>query len=138
MYLYSLEPPPRAPRASLATIVQGAAVFASGCASCHDNAASFAGRPIPHKRVGTDPALATGQARGTGTYRVAPLVDVVNAAPYLHHGAIASLSELLSTDRLAPDYRAGRLGPGPIPGHTFGTDLSDADRTALISFLEIL
>jgi hypothetical protein len=137
MYLYSLEPPPRPAKGSLAQIVQGAGVFAAGCATCHDNPA-YAGRPIPHQRVGTDPALATGQARGTGTYRIAPLLDVINAGPYLHHGAVASLTELLSKARLSPDYKAGRLGPGAIPGHPFGTELSDEDRGALISFLEIL
>ena len=77
------------------------------------------------------------QARGTGTYRIAPLVDVANAAPYLHHGAVRDLDELLSPKRLAADFE-GRLGKGAIPGHTFGTDLAADDRAALISFLSIL
>jgi hypothetical protein len=138
IYLYTLEPPPRSPRGSFAQLVRGAGVFASeGCRACHTSPA-YSGRAIAHERVGTDPALATGHGRGTGNFRVAPLLDVGNAAPYLHHGAVASLGELLSSARLAPDYRAGRLGPGPIPGHTFGTTLPDDDRAALIAFLEIL
>ncbi len=136
IYLYTLRPPPRTPQASFAQLARGAGLFATGCAKCHDNAA-YAGRPIEHVRVGTDPALATGQARGTGRYRVAPLVDVVHAAPYLHHGAVRDLNELLTKPRLAADFE-GRLGRGPIPGHTFGTELSDSDRADLISFLEIL
>jgi hypothetical protein len=138
VYLYTLSPPPPpSPRGSFAQLVRGAGVFSShGCANCHDSVA-YAGRPIPHKRVGTDPALATGQARGTGNYRIAPLLDVAHAAPYLHHGAVRDLDELLSPKRLAADFD-GKLGKGPIPGHTFGTDLADDDRAALISFLEIL
>jgi hypothetical protein len=136
MYLYSLTPPAPAPRAGLAELVRGASLFATGCTKCHDNPA-YAGRPIPHIRVGTDPALASGQARGTGNYRVAPLLDVANAGPYLHHGAVSTLDELLSTKRIAADY-VGRLGPGAIPGHTFGSELADDEKRALISFLEIL
>lgn len=137
IYLYSLRPPPRSPHGTFAQLVRGAGLFASeGCAKCHDNVI-YAGRAIEHKRVGTDPALATGQARGTGRYRIAPLIDVVHAGPYLHHGAVRDLDELLSAKRLAADFD-GRLGKGPIPGHTFGTTLADDDRAALISFLEIL
>jgi mono/diheme cytochrome c family protein len=136
IYLYSLRPPARTTQASFAQLVRGAGVFSSQCTSCHDNVA-YAGRPIEHKRVGTDPALATGQARGTGRYRIAPLIDVANAAPYLHHGAVRDLDELLSSKRLAADFD-GRLGKGAIPGHTFGTDLAADDRAALISFLGIL
>jgi len=137
MYLYSLEPPAPKVRGSFAQLVRGASLFATACRSCHDNAA-YAGKAIPAKKVGTDPSLATGQARGTGHYRIAPLLDVANAAPYLHHGPVTSLDELLSPARLAPDYRGGRLGPGAIPGHAFGTELAAPDRAALIAFLEIL
>ena len=54
------------------------------------------------------------------------------------HGNAASLDELLSDDRLAPDYARGRLGPGPIPGHRAGTELPAASRVALIAFLDTL
>jgi len=137
MYLYALTPPPPTTHAELSTLVRGAAVFAASCRGCHESPA-YSGRAIAAARVGTDPALARGQARGTGTYRVAPLLDVAHAAPYLHHGAIRSLDELLSTARLAADYRGGRLGPGAIPGHTAGTELAAQDRAALVAFLEIL
>ncbi len=137
MYLYSLAPPPRTTTSDLPTLVRGAAVFATSCSTCHDSAA-YSGRLVPAARMGTDPALARGQARGTGNYRVAPLLDVANAAPYLHHGAISSLAELLSPERLDAGYRGGRLGPGAIPGHTMGTELASRDRAALIAFLEIL
>ncbi|MEO8700193.1 MAG: c-type cytochrome [Kofleriaceae bacterium] len=131
MYVYSLAPPPRAAPASPA----GAALFATHCAGCHANAA-YGGRPIAVATIGTNPALATSRGRGTGTYRVPPLLAVAAGAPYLHDGSVASLQELLSPERLAPGYRS-RFG-GPIPGHTAGTNLGAADRGALIAYLETL
>jgi cytochrome c2 len=137
MYLYSLAPPPPSTNADLADLLRGAALFATGCRSCHDSPA-YSGKAIAANTVGTDPALAFGQARGTGNYRVAPLLDVANAGPYLHQGAVGTLDELFSPARLSPQYRGGPLGPGPIAGHTPGTQLDAADRSALIAFLEIL
>lgn len=131
MYVYSLGPAPR----DVSSSSRGAVVFAEACGHCHSNP-SYGGRVIAASDVGTDPALATGRGRGTGTYRVPPLVRVASGAPYLHDGSVGSLEELLSADRLEPDYRGGRLGPGPIPGHTAGVDLGQDDRAALITFLE--
>ncbi|HEU0035037.1 MAG TPA: hypothetical protein VFQ53_30635 [Kofleriaceae bacterium] len=140
MYLYSLRPPAD-PNASttaddFAQLARGAAWFASTCQHCHATAA-YSGRPILASTVGTDPALANGQARGTGTYRVAPLLDVAHAAPYLHDGRVRSLDELLSPARFAPTFH-GRLGIGRIAGHSYGTTLPPRDRAALIEFLQIL
>lgn len=128
MYVYSLEPPPaRAPSPADATLAtRGASLFARHCAGCHANEV-HGGRPVEAARVGTDPALANGHARGTGTYRVPALVRVADAAPYLHHGVVASLEELLSPARVAK-----------IPGHTFGTELAAPERAALITFLRTL
>jgi cytochrome c5 len=138
MYVYSLAPPAAIPSASLSPqIARGGAVFSARCDGCHANAAR-GGRVIAAAVIGTNPALAVGRGRGTGGYRVPPLVRVRDGAPYLHDGAVASLDELLSPARLEPGYTAGRLGPGPIPGHRAGTDLTAADRTALIAFLETL
>ena len=136
MFLYSLEPPPR-PATDPAQVTRGSELFAVHCRGCHSNK-SYGGEPMQVAKVGTDPALADGQARGTGNYRPPPLVRVAGGAPYLHHGAIRSLDELLSPARLAADYRGGRLGPGAIPGHRAGTELAAPDRAALIAFLETL
>ncbi len=133
MYVYSLEPATNAsPQRT-----RGREVFDEFCSRCHANAA-YGGRMIAAAVIGTDPALATGRGRGTGGYRVPPLIRVRDGAPYLHDGSVASLDELLSAARLEPGYRAGRLGPGPIPGHLAGTELNPADRAALITFLETL
>ena len=120
MYLYSLSPPP----SHAAPSPRGAELFAEHCARCHANAA-FGGNPIAATTIGTDPALATGRGRGTGKYRVPTLLGVRDGAPYLHHGAVGSLAELLSPDRREPGHRAG-------------TELAPADREALIAFLETL
>ncbi|MGE0402900.1 MAG: c-type cytochrome [Kofleriaceae bacterium] len=120
MYIYSLKPPAKPAVAQ----TKGAALFAENCARCHANAA-YGGNTVSATSIGTDPALATGKGRGTGKYRVPTLLDVKNGAPYLHHGAVASLDELLSPDR-------------EEPGHKPGTKLSADDRAALIAFLETL
>ncbi len=136
MYIYSLTPPATVTSPS-PQLARGEVLFSEHCGGCHANPAR-GGRVIPAAVIGTNPALALGRGRGTGGYRVPPLVQVRDGAPYLHDGSVASLDELLSPARLDAMYRAGRLGPGPIPGHRAGTDLSPADRAALITFLKTL
>jgi Cytochrome c len=133
MYVYSLEPPAR-PRPAAA---RGAAVFGEHCGHCHENQ-GYGGRVVPAANIGTHPALATGRGRGTGTYRIAPLIRVAAGAPYLHDGSVVSLEELLSPARLRADYTAGRLGRGPIPGHPAGTELDADDRRALLEYLQTI
>jgi len=123
MYVYSLTPPVRE-RVASAEVTRGESVFAARCKQCHANAA-YGGATVAAATIGTDPALATGRGRGTGRYRVPTLLDVKDGAPYLHHGKIASLPELLSPARAEP-------------GHLPGTDLDDADKAALIAYLETL
>ncbi len=120
MFIYSLSPPGSAAASS----PRGAALFDEHCARCHANAAR-GGSPIAAATIGTDPALATGRGRGTGKYRVPTLLGIRNGAPYLHDGTVSSLAELLSPGRRAP-------------GHLAGTSLAQADRDALIAFLETL
>ncbi len=127
MYLYTLEPPGRGRPAS--SVAQGRALFAEHCASCHANAA-YGGGLVAAERIGTHGALAAGRGRGTGHYRVPALLDVSRGAPYLHHGAVASLEDLLSAERLR--------GPAVARGHRAGTDLEAGDRAALIAFLRTL
>ena len=138
MYVYSLAPPPRAPSSSPGSqLARGRVVFAEKCGRCHANEA-YGGRVIAAATIGTDRELAVGRGRGTGGYRVPPLLAVGDGAPYLHDGSVASLEELLSPDRLGGDYEGGELGPGPILGHTAGTELVPADRQALLAFLQTL
>jgi hypothetical protein len=139
MYLYALVPPPAratAP-AEVETVAAGAALFDAHCRLCHASAIG-GGDPVPVGQVGTEPSLANGRARGTGAYRVAPLVRVADAAPYLHDGTVPTLEVLFSSARLAPDFAGGARGPGPIKGHLYGIDLPEADRAALVRYLESL
>ena len=137
MYVYSLRPPERASVAMSPASQRGGSLFAAHCKRCHSNP-SHGGEPMPASRVGTDPMLAFGRARGTGLYRPSPLLRVADAGPYLHQGTVASLDDLLSADRLAPSFDRGARGPGAIAGHTYGTELGDADRRAIVTFLETL
>ena len=136
MFVYSLSPPAH-PTEPTPSVARGEAVFSAHCRRCHSNAA-YGGAPIAAATIGTDPRLATGGGRGTGSYRAPPLLAVRDGAPYLHQGAVSSLAELLDPARLEASYTAGRLGPGPIAGHRAGTELSSADREALLAFLATL
>jgi cytochrome c5 len=137
MYLYALEPPPARPVADAAVVARGAALFDAHCRLCHASAI-LGGAPIPAAQVGTDPALAHGRARGTGRYRVAPLVRVADGAPYLHDGTVPTLDLLLSSARLDPGFTGGARGPGPVRGHLYGLDLPADERAALLRYLESL
>jgi mono/diheme cytochrome c family protein len=137
MFVGELEPPPRAAAMRSAAADHGATLFASHCAQCH-HGASKGGTAIDAAAVGTDRALADSRARGTGKLRVAPLVAVAGAAPYFHDGSAASLAAVLDPARLADGYTAGVRGPGPIPGHRFGTELVASDRAALVAYLATL
>jgi len=134
MYLYSLEAPRSAERPADSG---GAELFEQHCSTCHSNAA-YGGAPVDAAWVGTDPRLARGEARGTGKYRPPALLNVVDAAPYLHDGSVPSLEDLLSRERFDPSYARGTLGPGPVGGHAFGIDLPPAQRAQLLDWLRSL
>jgi len=136
-FLYSLKPPPAAPAADPVAAQRGEALFAAHCASCHSNGA-WGGDLVRADAVGTDRALADGAARGTGRYRPAALIRVAGAAPYFHDGSVAALDDVLSPARLDPSFRGGSLGPGPVRGHRYGTDLAAAERAAIVAYLRTL
>lgn len=136
MFLYSLEAP-QPETAPGAQARRGKVLFEAHCDRCHGDATG-SGKPVLARRVGTDPALANGHARGTGLYRPAPLVDVAHAAPYLHNGDVATLQDLLNPTRLTAAFTDGLHGPGPVPGHAFGTQLPPNDRAALVAWLHTL
>lgn len=120
LYLYSLTPPP----IHATPEPEGARLFERHCGECHSDAVR-SGEPVAVLRVGTDPELGLGTARGTGAYRPSPLIRVDDSAPYLHHGAIASLEMLLD-----PERDSG--------GHYYGRDLDSTARQALIRYLRTL
>jgi len=78
-------------------------------------------------------------------YRVADLRGAWATAPYLHNGSVPTLEALLTPPEARPSTfdRHGftvdttRAGNGN-EGHDFGTDLSEADRAALVAYLRTL
>lgn len=132
MFVESLEVPSEAPREH-----PGRPLFEAQCARCHASPVR-GGDLVSSVTVGTDSALSMGKARGTGYLRTPALLRVRRSAPFLHHGAVRSIRELLSPERLSPDYHGGVNGDGPVPGHTYGTDLSPADRASLTAYVEAL
>ena len=117
-YLWSLgEAERKAP-----TNTRGAALFERECATCHGAADS-----VPLAMVGTDPAAGESSMRGTGDYRVPSLYRVGTRSQYLHQGKVGSLEELFDPAR-----------PTRVRGHLYGTNLSAADRAALIEYLQEL
>jgi len=139
MFLYSLSPPKpqEAAGGEASAVTRGQALFRGHCKKCHSNEA-FGGPPVSAERIGTDRSLAFGGARGTGKYRPPALLRVAAAAPYFHHGAVPTLDDVLSPERLEPSYAKGSLGKGAVPGHVYGTDLPREDRSALVAYLRTL
>lgn len=136
MYLYSLEPAPRQPPTFTAAHRRGRALFEAHCSDCHSNDAG-GGQTVRAAEVGTHPGLANGVARGTGRYRPASLIRVADAGPYFHHGAVGELEEVLSPERLEDGYEGPR-GPGAVPGHEYGLELSTRERQDIVAFLRTL
>ena len=102
--------------------------------------------------------------RGLLQYRARPLNGVWAMAPYLHNGSVPSLHDLLLPPEQRPrtffvgnwefdpvnvGYAMASEAPGAVKfdttvrgnsnaGHTYGTDLSEDDRKALIEYLKTL
>jgi len=180
--------PPRYPfPVDQALAGRGAAVFETECAACHGPAGARMGEIIPVEEVGTDRhrvdtwtaasaaafnAYATGQPwqfkgfRKTNGYVAMPLPGVWLNAPYLHNGAVPTLTDLLEpVERRPTSFRRGydvydptRVGfvsHGPdaerdgegfdtaLPGnskagHAYGTALAPEQKQALVEYLKTL
>ena len=187
-YLRAKQPPPYPFPTDAALVAQGEAVWAATCAECHAPGGANFGRTVPIEAIGTDRerfdtwtqanADATNaKARELGVVRKAMVKDVGYAsqpldgiwlrAPYLHNGAVPSLTALLLPPdqrpkellarlrhlrpgrRRLPRHAPRRRLPARLPlrhplrgegngGHTYGTDLPPADKAALIEYLKTL
>jgi hypothetical protein len=96
--------------------------FELGCDACHTPPTYTSQVLVSLDTVGTDSAAGASPVRQTGYYRIPSLRGVGRTAPYLHHGAIASLEDLFDPQR-------------EEPGHPWGLELSDLSRQQLIAFL---
>lgn len=137
----------------------GEEVFKANCTRCHtaplytNNKLTIAEGFTPSEsllrqadvmnvKVGTDPNLALKTRKGTGLYRVPSLRMLWLQSCFLHDCSLGSLEEMFDPKRLNSDFRSSNWDPitpaHPVKGHTFGLDLSRADREALIQFLKTL
>jgi len=136
-YLRSLgDALPSADQATAAS-PRGAEVSAATCAGCH-TPPGFTGAPVALATVGTDPTLGLSADRGTGCYRVPSLRGVGSRGPLLHDGTVPSIDALFDPARLTDGSTPRLHGSGPVAGHSFGLDLPDEDRRALIAYLRAL
>ena len=162
LYLYSLEPP-QSPHPFDDQAKRGQKIFeAEGCTECHTPPVYTNNKLVPvpgfdpplhdpatlrlsisERRVGTDPGLALKTRKGTGYYKIPSLRGLWYRGLYEHNGSVSSLEDWFDPKRLRDDYvPSGWKGPGvksrAVPGHTFGHDLSEEDKKALIAFLRTL
>jgi len=159
-YLYSLQPPPN-PNKFDAAASQGQKVFErEACGRCHTPplytnnkltlAEGFTAPTGAEKKydilpisVGTDPNLALRTRRGTGYYKVPSLKGLWYRSMFGHSGWCATLEDWFDPRRTRDDYVPTGFKPYgaksyAVKGHTFGLNLSEADRKALIAFLKTL
>jgi mono/diheme cytochrome c family protein len=119
-------PPPKYPfPIDQALAAQGQPLYARYCAECHDAGAKYTNKIIPLSEIGTDrermlswngeaAKLANRKVREMGIdrppmvetnptgYQSPPLDGIWLRAPYLHHGAVPTLWDLLQPDEKRP------------------------------------
>lgn len=187
-YLRAKQPPPYPFPVDEALAAEGRNVWASNCASCHEPGGERFGKVTPIAEIGTDrerfdtwtqaDADATNaKAHELGVERKAMVKDVGYAnqpldgiwlrAPYLHNGAVPSLTALLDPPEERPAsywrgcdiYDPATVGFRSTPsdddcprlfffdttergngnaGHVYGTKLSAEDKAALVEYLKTL
>jgi hypothetical protein len=125
--------------------------------------AAYEDQGIGPERAARIEAMAPDKWRSAYVYVSRPLAGVWATAPYLHNGSVPTLDDLLKPPAERParfpvghrDYDVERLGftagapegtwmfdvsrPGNSnAGHEYGTDLSAADRAALLEYIKSL
>jgi mono/diheme cytochrome c family protein len=146
-----------------AAVAAGREIFARTCGDCHDPRGKRTHTLIPIDEIGTDRERM--RAGGGNGYLATPLDGIWLRAPYLHNGSIPTLRALLDPNRrqhfpvfyrgfdvLDPDnvgfvasgseaervgfkFDTAEVGNGN-GGHSYGTELSAANKDALIQFLK--
>jgi hypothetical protein len=160
-YIYSLQPPENPNKFPAALIAQGKNVFArAGCVTCHTPplytnnkltpangfeppADHFSKYDIFNVSVETDSVSALYTRRSTGYYKIPSLRGVWYRGAFFHNGNLTTLEEVLDPKRLRSDYVPTGYKPPhvktmAVKGHTFGLELSEDDKKALIAFMKTL
>ena len=160
LYLYSLKPPPN-PNKIDAAAERGSKVFSrEGCSGCHtppiytnNKLTPAPGFTVPKDHwakydilpmsVGTEPGLTMETRRGTGYYKVPSFEGSGIAACSATVAGARRWRTGLTLTRLNQDYvptgfKPYGAGPIPVKGHSFGLNLSAAEKKDLIAFLKTL
>jgi hypothetical protein len=124
-YLRSLPPPPPVAQPSPQS-ERGRLVFeAQGCDVCHVPPLYTSNVRVSLDEMGTDRSAGESVVRGTGDWRVPSLRGAGGNAPYLHHGAFATLEQMFDPTR-------------EEPGHAYGLELTPKARAELLAFLRTI
>jgi hypothetical protein len=189
-YLQRTKPPkyPLAPHPWDPDVLAGAQLYKDNCAECHETGGEYFGKVVPIEDIGTDRERydtwrkedaegANKVAKEMGVHRTdmikskgyiaGPISGLWLTAPYLHNGAVANLTELLTRpdQRRVVFYRGCDLydpenmgfvsnrkeascpsnflfdtilpGNGNL-GHAYGTELAPEQKRQLIEYLKTL
>jgi mono/diheme cytochrome c family protein len=146
-YVYTLRAPE--PPTPSGDVERGRAVFAEACLDCHGGPRGMGHEVYTYEEIGTDDEMrwwADGPDHDgepccglrfqpgdtmTGGIKSPRLVGLWAMTRFLHNGALDSLEQLLCVEP-RPGVSAPAFGDG---GHTYGCDLDDADRAALLAYL---
>ena len=134
-YLQLLAPPPRAQADAPEQAQRGEELFSSiGCADCHTPSLEGADGPVYlysdlllHEILAADMQGIEDASANVREFRTAPLWGLRLSAPYLHDGRADTIADAI----------VGHAGEADATRARF-LDLSDADRAALVTFLETL
>jgi hypothetical protein len=128
-------PQPASPRVGIATRT-GERLFRARCARCHDGPALGGRSLVDASEVGTDDRAARDSLRGTGSYRVPPLLGAGSRARFFHDGSLTHLTDVIDPRRLDPHFAEGALGAGAVLGHPWGMSLDAQARRSIVAYLE--
>lgn len=126
---------------------QGKALFlnpAIGCAACHGTDAFIAPGPRNNGLDATNSLDAglggvSGNANQEGLFKVGSLKNVALTAPYMHDGRFSSLEEVIEHYNSGVEDNPNLSIPLRLPNNGVRRlNLSDADKQALVAFLETL
>ncbi len=149
-FVYSLQAPLPVETPPAEAVARGRALFVDACQQCHGAPRGMGAEVYTYEEIGTDEAMrwwADGADHDgapccgltfesgdtvTGAIKSPRLAGLWAMDRFLHNGALDTLEQLLClTPR--PGITDDAFGDA---GHEFGCDLPDADRAALIAYLE--
>ncbi|MCZ6597612.1 MAG: c-type cytochrome [Planctomycetota bacterium] len=109
-----------------------------GCWRCHSGP-NFTDEDFHNTGVGAVDGVSedgrqgvTGEAEDRGRFKTPTLRGLLDTAPYMHDGSLATLAEVVE------HYRRGGRANGNLDPHVKPIEMSDEDAANLVAFLEAL